>query len=59
MMADSVREWAGLYTEDIDRRCDIKQAPDAMLVNLDARILQLQNYARILFSQWLAGVVVN
>jgi len=59
MTADSVREWVGLYTEDIERRCDINQAPYAMLDNLEARILQLQKHASILFMQWLAGVVVN
>ena len=59
MTADSIHEWIGLYTEDIERRCDEKQHANAMMMNLEQKVLQLQDYAGILFRQWLTGVMVH
>jgi GMP synthase-like glutamine amidotransferase len=59
MTSDSIREWISLYTEDIERRCDRQQDSTLMLQNLDDRVMQLQQYARILFNRWLSFLVTG
>lgn len=55
MQAPLIREWVALYAADIERRCDAQHDARAMLHALDMRVAQLQQYATILFGNWLAN----
>lgn len=55
MTAPLIREWVARFPADIARRCDAQHDAQAILHDLDARVLRLQQHAATLFNNWLSN----
>lgn len=53
MTADMVREWVGLYQEDVHSGHPCVQAEDNLLAETDARVRELNAVADVVFSNWI------
>jgi GMP synthase-like glutamine amidotransferase len=56
IQADMVHEWIELNPDDIANGRDCGQSASEMLLNLDARVEQLQQVANVMLGQWVRGL---
>jgi GMP synthase-like glutamine amidotransferase len=53
MTADMVRQWTGLYTDDLAQGGDCNMPADDILADLDSKVAGLRPLASQLFNRWL------
>lgn len=53
MTADMVREWTGLYTDDLAQGGDCNMPADDILADVDSKVAGLRPLASQLFNRWL------
>ena len=57
MTEPMVREWATLYSDELDNSVETVQSVEQMTSNLEARIMEAQQAADVLYRHWLAPLL--
>ena len=59
MTADMVREWVDLYQDELQSSSASVQAPNAITENAAEKCRDMQQWADVLYTRWLQGLITD